>query len=255
MHEIARLRVLNSYVDAVTFQSSLDAAVALAKDRATTSYVVAINPEKIMIAQREPFIANFIERADLLLPDGIGVVVAAKWLCGKRLERTPGADLAEALIRVSGEQGLDVFLFGASEPVNSATEREMRNRYPNARIVGRRNGYLSANEYDALVEQINSSGANVLLVALGSPKQEEWIATYGERLNVGLCMGVGGAFDTYAGAVKRAPRVWQNARLEWLYRLLCQPRRLWRQRRIFLFAARVLLAKISRAFSRPAKPE
>ena len=249
MRDVERIRVLNSSVDVLNFQTALDAACALAKDHTTTSYVVAVNPEKIMIARRDSFTAQFLERADLLIPDGIGVVVAAKWLRGKTLERVPGADLAEALLRVSGERGIKIFLFGASESVNAETERVMRSRYSDVRIVGRQNGYLPESEYDALVERVNASNADLLLVALGSPKQERWTATYGARLNVGLCMGVGGAFDAFAGAVKRAPLVWQKARLEWLYRLARQPKRFWRQRRVFLFAALVLINKFKLALT------
>ena len=244
MRDVERIRVLNSSVDVLSFQTALDAACALAKDHTTTSYIVAVNPEKVMIAQRDSFIAEFLERADLLIPDGIGVVVAAKWLLNRTLERVPGADLAEALFRVSGERELNLFLFGASENVNAETERVMRARYPDVRIVGRQNGYLPESDYDTLVARINASNADALLLALGSPKQERWTATYGARLDVGVCMGVGGAFDTFAGAVKRAPVVWQTMRLEWLYRLVRQPKRFWRQRRIFIFAARVLMKKL-----------
>lgn len=244
MDKIPRIKILGVSVDALTFDRALEQAVALAQDRSRVSRVVAVNPEKVMIARQDPRVADFIERSDLAIPDGIGVVMAARILYRLRFERVPGADLMQALCKVSGSRGLKIFIYGAEESVNARAVQKLKEIYPDVLIVGRQNGYLQESDFDALAERIAASEANVLFLALGSPKQENWIDAYADRLNVGLCLGVGGTLDTIAGKVKRAPISWQNARLEWFYRLINQPSRFWRQRRVFCFAFCVLFAKL-----------
>lgn len=234
--KIERTRVLGAPVDALTMKTAVERAVELAKDKAKLSYVVAINPEKTFALRQSAELAQFVEGADLALPDGIGVVFASRLLNGRKIERVPGADLAEALCARSGVEGLNLFFYGAKEESSAAAVEELRRRYPDIRVVGRRNGYVKMEEMDALTQEIADSGADVLLVALGSPRQERWIRDYAARTNVGLCLGVGGTLDTFAGTVKRAPILWQKMNLEWLYRLLKQPSRIWRCRRLFFYA-------------------
>ncbi len=250
MNGVQRVRILDSSVDALDFDQALDAALALAKDKTKTSYVVAVNPEKVMTVNREPFLSSFFENADLALPDGIGVVLAARILLGIKTSRVPGVELATAICRASGSQGLKIFLYGAKEEVNALAAEKLREEFPDIRIVGRQNGYLPEEEYDALVDRINESGADVLFLALGSPRQERWIDSYSERLNVGLCMGIGGSLDVIAGVVKRAPKLWRDIKLEWLYRLLSQPSRWRRQRVLPLFVCKVLWEYVARRFRR-----
>ncbi|MBP3530934.1 MAG: WecB/TagA/CpsF family glycosyltransferase [Thermoguttaceae bacterium] len=238
-NKIERTRVLGTPVDALTMKTAVERAVELAKDRTTLSYAVAINPEKTFALRENPELAQFAEAADLALPDGIGVVWASRLLNGRKIERVPGADLAEAVCARSGVEGLNLFFYGAKEESSAAAVEELRRRYPDIRVVGRRNGYVKAEEMDALTQEIADSDADVLIVALGSPRQERWIREYAARTNVGLCLGVGGTLDTFAGTVKRAPLLWQKMNLEWLYRLLKQPSRLWRCRRLLYYALEV----------------
>ncbi len=238
---IERTRVLGVPVDALTTSTALERAVELAKDRTTASYAVAINPEKTFAIRQNPELARFVENASLALPDGIGVAWASRLLNGRKIERVPGADLAEAVCARSGAEGLNLFFFGAKEEASVAAVAELRRRYPDIRVVGRRNGYVKTEEMDALTQEIADSNADVLLVALGSPRQERWIAEHAARTKVGLCLGVGGTLDTFAGTVKRAPLSWQKMNLEWLYRLLKQPSRIWRCRLLAYFAAEVFV--------------
>lgn len=238
-NKIERTRVLGAPVDALTMDSALARAVELAKDRTKLSYVVAINPEKTFALRQSAELAQFAENADLALPDGVGVVVASRLLNGRKIERVPGADLAEALCARSGVENLNLFFYGAKEEASAAAVEELRRRYPDIRVVGRRNGYVKTEEMEALVQEIADSDADVLIVALGSPRQERWICEYAERTKVGLCLGVGGTLDTFAGTVKRAPLAWQKMNLEWLYRLLKQPSRFWRCRRLLFYALEV----------------
>ena len=249
----ARVRVLGVPVDLLTFDDALERAAELAADRGTASCAVAVNPEKVMIARRAPDVCQFIADADLAFPDGIGVVLACRAFFKRKVERVAGADLMQALCRESGRRGLKIFVYGAREDVNARACGVVRERWPDALIVGRENGYLPEERHDELIARINASGANILFLALGSPKQEEWIARHRTDLRVGLCMGIGGTLDVLAGNVKRAPALWQKAGLEWLYRLLRQPSRFWRQRRIFLFAALTLAQLLTGQYKKESK--
>ena len=243
MENVERLRVLGAPVDAASFAQALDVVCRLAKDHSQTNFVVAVNPEKVMAAHRDELVAKFLDDSALALPDGIGVVMASKIFYGKKLERVPGADLSQAICAESGRRGVKIFFYGAQEDVNAGAVEELRRRYPDVLIVGRRNGYVKPEEFDALTDEINASGADILFLALGSPKQEKWMNEYGAKLNVGVCMGIGGTLDTIVGKVKRAPKAWQKIHLEWFYRLARQPSRFWRQRNVFIFAFKVLCAK------------
>ena len=237
--KIERTRVLGAPVDALTMKSALERAVELAKDKTKLSYVVAINPEKTFALRQSAELAQFVEGADLALPDGIGVVWASRLLNGRKIERVPGADLAEAVCARSGAEGLNLFFYGAKEESSAAAVEELRRRYPDIRVAGRRNGYVKAEEMEALTREIAAANADVLIVALGSPRQERWIREHAAKTGVGLCLGVGGTLDTFAGTVKRAPLAWQKMNLEWFYRLVKQPSRLWRCRRLLYYALEV----------------
>ena len=249
-----RRDVLGVAFDAVSFEEALKRAIEFAQDASKTNVIVAVNPEKVMAARRSAELANFIRNSALAVPDGIGIVAAAKLLYRLNIERVPGADLALAFCKAASANNLKIFLFGAQEEVNRRAAAKLKEIDPNIQIVGRQNGYINEEQYDSLVERINESRANAVLIALGSPKQERWIAEYGSRLNAGLCMGVGGAFDALVGKVKRAPLAWQNAGLEWFYRLLRQPSRFRRQRRIFQFAFLVVCLTVKeRYFTRVSR--
>jgi N-acetylglucosaminyldiphosphoundecaprenol N-acetyl-beta-D-mannosaminyltransferase len=190
----------------------------------------------------------------LLLPDGIGVVTASRLLRLGRMERVPGCEFALALCERAARRGHGIFLFGGSPDVNVGAERALRRRYPGIRIVGRRHGYVSEAEMPGVIQQINASGAEILFVALGSPKQELWIDAHAPQLRVKICQGVGGTFDVMAGRVRRAPRMFRAANLEWFYRLMSQPTRLVRQTALPRFAAQVLLTAGASFVGRPARP-
>ena len=138
-----------------------------------------------------------------------------------------------------------VFIYGATEDVNKKAVDELKNRYPDLKIVGRANGYVKESEMPDLIDRINASKAEILFLALGSPKQEKWYATHKNRLHhVRVVQGVGGTLDTIAGTVKRAPEIWCKLQLEWLYRLIMEPKRIKRQKVLPIFAAMVLIAKL-----------
>jgi N-acetylglucosaminyldiphosphoundecaprenol N-acetyl-beta-D-mannosaminyltransferase len=203
----------------------------------TAQSIFAVNPEKVMAARANPGLLDVLGRAGLLLPDGIGVVAAARLLGLGRMERVPGCEFMLALCDLAARRGHGIFLFGGSPDTNVEAEHVLRGRFPGLRVVGRQHGYVSGAEMPELIERINASGADLLFVALGSPKQEGWIDTHRSRLRVKVCQGVGGTFDVISGRVRRAPRLFRAAHLEWFYRLAAQPTRLARQRALPRFGS------------------
>jgi N-acetylglucosaminyldiphosphoundecaprenol N-acetyl-beta-D-mannosaminyltransferase len=203
-----------------------------------------VNPEKTFAVKRDHALEQFFEQAGLLIPDGIGVVLAARLLHGVRLSRLAGADLMERLCQHAAGSGYRLFVYGAAEEVNRAAVAELERRYPALQIVGRSHGYIPDDQTEGLVDQINASGADILFVGLGSPRQEHWMRQYGPRVACKVCLGVGGSLDTVVGKVKRAPRLFRRLGLEWLYRLGRQPSRVRRQMVLPLFVGLVLRDKL-----------
>lgn len=202
--------------------------------------VFAMNPEKVIFANRNKVIKDILLSAGLLIPDGIGVVLAARLQGVKTVERVPGCELAVELCQLAEKNNYGIFLLGAKEETNLLASEKLLNKYPGLTISGRRNGYFDSEEDDEIVKAINESGAHIVLVALGSPKQEKWIEKHQANINANILQGVGGTLDVIAGNVKRAPAFWRATNLEWLYRLLAQPQRIFRQSALPAFVWQVL---------------
>lgn len=205
--------------------------------------IIAVNPEKIMRAQTDPSLMSFLNASGLLIPDGIGAVVAARILKGAKLSRVPGAELMPAICQQSLEKGYRLFLLGANPDINQKTVSVLKETYPGINIVGHHHGYFTQEEESNIVDMINDSGADVLFVALGSPRQELWMESNLQNLHIKVCQGVGGTFDVISGNIKRAPYFFRMLNLEWFYRLVSQPKRLLRQTALPKFAYKVLKEK------------
>ena len=188
---------------------------------------VVVNVDKLVKASRDPGLQRIINDCALVNADGMPVVWAAR-LLGKPLkERVAGIDLFEALMRRAGERGWRVFLLGAREEVVRAVAELYTRRDPVLVLAGYRNGYWSGDEEEAAVaEQVRASRADLLFVAISSPKKEQFLGKYQAHMRVPFAMGVGGSFDVVIGKVKRAPRWMQKSGLEWFYRFLQEPRRM-----------------------------
>lgn len=233
--KIRRFRVLGAPVNVVSMGQAIDYVERCVRNSDKPNVIVAINPEKVYALRESTVLAESVEAAGLLIPDGIGVVCALR-MRGIAASRLAGADLMHAICRRAAEVGYRVYLFGGAEAVNARTRERLASLYPGIRIVGSHHGFISIDNAQWLIDDINASGAEILFVALGSPKQEEWVGRYsGALTTVRVIQGVGGTFDTIAGSVKRAPVLWQRLNLEWLYRLLKQPSRFGRQRRLVRF--------------------
>jgi len=236
----ARIEILDVPVDAVDMTGALDFLCDHIATGTGCATVFAVNPEKVMRARKDPGLRRLLASATLLIPDGIGVVLAARWLGLGRFARVPGSELMPNLCERAAARGYGVFLFGARPEVNEAAAAALVERYPGLVVAGRQDGYVEDAAMPALVERINASGAAILFVALGSPRQEAWMHAHAPALKVKVAQGVGGTFDVIAGRVNRAPPLFLSLNLEWLYRLLREPRRIWRQRVLLIFAACVL---------------
>ena len=204
---------------------------------------VAINPEKIYQARRDPRLNRVLASAHIRICDGAGISLAAMVLYGRRLPRCTGIDLFLSLVRRSAQEGWRVFLLGSSPEVNHAACSALVDQFPGLKIVGRQHGYFK--DSAAVVESINDSRADLLFVGMGSPRQELWIGEQMPNLNPPFCMGVGGSFDIVSGAAKRAPALFRKTGTEWLYRLLVQPSRFRRQVDLPLFALEIFRRAIS----------
>lgn len=240
-----RIEILGVPTDCVDMTRAL-ARVEMMIEGSRAEAVIAVNPEKVINARSDPFLLNHLRGAGLLIPDGIGIVFAARLLRLGSMRRVPGSELMPAICERAAQRGHRIFLFGGSAEVNRRAGEVLRARYPALRIVGQQHGYLQEEEMPALIDRINRSDADILFVALGSPKQELWMARYLPQLSVKVCQGVGGTLDVLAGRVKRAPVVFRKMHLEWFYRLVSQPTRLVRQTALPKFAWMILREKLAR---------
>lgn len=182
------------------------------------TFCVALNPEKVYKALYDPVMKKVLGNADIGICDGIGICLAAWIMYGKSIRRCTGADLFMGMIDRAAGSGWQVFLLGASPDSNEQTYHKLQALDPGLRIVGRQHGYFD--DDDEVVKQINDSKAELVFVAMGSPKQELWISKNHSRINAPLCMGVGGAFDVISGKAKRAPWIFRRTGTEFLYRLM-----------------------------------
>ena len=205
--------------------------------------IVTANAEMIMAATKDASLLHILNGADLVVPDGAGAVWAARHLGYPMPERVAGYDLVQALLARFPETGRRVFFFGSAPGVAEAAKEKAEAMYPGLMVVGTHSGYFGDDEEPEIIEKIRASQADLLLVALGVPRQEKWLAAHLARLDVGAAIGVGGTLDVMAGKVKRAPRWMQRARLEWLFRGLCQPRRIIRLAALPRFVRRVYRSK------------
>ncbi|PUB14244.1 WecB/TagA/CpsF family glycosyltransferase [Yoonia sediminilitoris] len=170
--------------------------------------------------------ADAVRRADMLLPDGIGVSLAGHMTGDKLTENLNGTDLTPALLATAADQGKSVYLFGGKPGTADAAAAKLQTMIRHLRIAGTCDGFEGARDNDAVIADINRSGADIVIVALGVPMQELWIDRHADQLNAQLCLGVGAALDFLAGNVMRAPKLVRRAKLEWIWRLAMEPKRM-----------------------------
>lgn len=236
-----RVDVLGVAFDDVTMDEAVGLGMELL-DTPGADTVVTPNPEIVMACRKDPELLDTVNSASLVLPDGIGIIYGARILKTPLKSKVPGADWAEGMFARMARAGRSVYFLGAKPGVAEAAAENMAKKYPGLRIAGAHDGYFG--DDGPVVELINSTSPDLLLVCLGAPKQEKWMRDNRDRLNVRLMAGLGGSLDVYAGVVQRAPDRWRKLDLEWLYRLIKQPSRLGRMLKLPWFLAIVVWKRV-----------
>lgn len=246
-NKIERTKILDCCLDVVTMEDALQVISNAVLSREPIQ-VITLNAEMIYRAQQEPGLKQVFERAGLVTPDGVGVLWALRRTGYQVSRRVTGIGLTIRVLEKAAQEGWKIYLLGAKPGVADAVANLWQARYPELKIAGVHHGYFSVKEETEVIQRVKEAHPDLLLVALGAPRQEYWIARYLTELDVPVCMGVGGTFDVLSGQIKRAPRGWRRLGLEWLYRLIREPSRIKRQIALPRFACLVLReAKSSKA--------
>jgi len=234
-------RVLGLPLDRVTPGQALAWVMAAARRSAAgrTLSAVSFNPEIVMRAQKDPRVAEAVMEADLRFPDGVGAVWAAGQQGIRDLERVPGIELAEKVVEGAAAESLPVYFLGAALGVAEAAAERLKERLPGLVVAGTHHGYFAPEEDAEVAEEVRASGAAILLVAMGAPRQETFVFQQAARLGAGVALGVGGSFDVWSGRTRRAPGWARDMKVEWLWRLARDPKRWRRQAQLPRFAYRV----------------
>lgn len=238
-----RMKILGVSVDPMTMQEAIDFITGRTLEGQET-FVVTANAEIIMMCQENSSYNEIVSNAaDLVLPDGAGAVWAGRHKGYTVPERVAGYDLFRNLLDDGRKHGMKSYFFGGSPGIAAAAKEKVEELYPGCEVVGTHNGYFTEKDVPGIIEEINASGADYLFIALGAPKQENWIMANKDKLRTKLFMGIGGSFDVLAGKMERAPRWMQERGLEWAFRLYKQPSRFMRMMALPKFVLKVILSK------------
>ncbi|MDR2940011.1 MAG: WecB/TagA/CpsF family glycosyltransferase [Clostridiales bacterium] len=206
--------------------------------------LITPNPEIVLEARKDPDLMRIIKSADLVVPDGIGVVIASKFNKVKIPERVAGYDLIQGLFNNIKDGGATVYLLGGGKGVAELAAKNMMRKYKGLNIIGVNDGYFDGRKEKLIIEEINRLKPDILLLGLGYPKQEKFADKYKSALPVKLTCCIGGSFDVMSGKTKRAPELFQKLNLEWFYRLITEPSRFFRMLRLPLFMFIVIKEKL-----------
>lgn len=239
-----RIDLLGCPFDPITERDAIELVFAWkeAKER-KTHHIVTVNVAILMMAKDDPKLAHAIEKADLVVVDGKPLVWTSRWLKAPVPEKVSGVDLMRSLLENGQERGLSVYLLGTTQERLDALERVIRARWPKVVIAGTRNGFFKPADWPEITSRIAAAKADLLLVGMPAPFKEIWCEEHREALATPAILGVGGAFDVLAGYVPRAPRLMQEAGLEWAWRLAMEPRKLWKRYLVTNSAFLALLGK------------
>lgn len=222
---MSRIDVLGVSFDDLTMDEAVEIALGFMQER-RACYACTPNPEIVMAAKGDAALRAALSGAELVLADGVGVTKAAAMLGTPLKSRVPGIDFASNVISRLAQRGGSVYLLGAKPLVAEAAAEKLTQTYPGIVIAGTNDGYFTDDA--PVIEKINAASPDFLMVCLGSPKQELWMSANAGRLSCGLMAGLGGSLDVLAGNVQRAPETWRRLGLEWLYRVIKEPKRLGR---------------------------
>ena len=234
-----KTHILDVPFDVVTMEDAIEKVRGFVQDEGQ-HIICTPNPEIVMQAQEDAALMNILKAADLVIPDGIGVVWASRYSEAKLPERVAGYDLTQRIFQEIENTDYTVYFFGGAPGVSLAAAKKMQEKYPHLKIVGGHNGYFDEKEEKKILYDIKKLSPSILLVGLGAPKQEKWIYDNIRLTTAKVAIGIGGSFDVMSGKTKRAPKIFCKLGLEWFYRLLKQPSRFMRMLRLPQFALIVL---------------
>jgi N-acetylglucosaminyldiphosphoundecaprenol N-acetyl-beta-D-mannosaminyltransferase len=246
-----RTRIIDVPVDMVNAGEAMGIFRELMKT-GECSLIVTPNSEIIVNASKDPELKNIIEQADLVIPDGIGLVYASKIMGVPLKERVTGIDFLNEILRYLEESGQSIYFLG-SKPgggdnpgIADMAVEKIKEKFKGLSVAGTHHGYFKEADEEGIVRAINESGADFLCVAMGSPRQEKFVSRWRDELTVKAAIGVGGSLDVWAGTLKRAPEFYRNHGLEWLYRLIQEPSRYKRMTALPLFMIKVVFSRMLR---------
>jgi N-acetylglucosaminyldiphosphoundecaprenol N-acetyl-beta-D-mannosaminyltransferase len=228
MEVIKRYQILNTYVNSISMEETLSVVEDIIQKRIPIQHVV-INASKVNLMEQDKELCKIVNACPLINADGASILWAAKKFGIPVKERVTGIDLFINLVELAAEKGYRIYLFGAKEEVVIKVKNILEDKYKGIQIVGYRNGYFTEEDEPKIVKDMSDSGADMMFVAFSSPKKEYWINKYLNQLNIPFVMGVGGSFDVIAGITDRAPKWMQDYGLEWFYRFIQEPRRMWKR--------------------------
>ena len=232
-----RIDVLGVGFDNMTMDQAVAEGMRLINTEGA-HYVVTPNPEIVETCREDEEAMAVVRDADMVIADGIGIIYGAKILGTPLKQKLPGIEFAQNLMVRMAQEGKTLFLLGAKPGVAEEAGRKLQEKYPGLKIVGTHDGYFKEDE--PVVEAIRQSGADVVFVCLGAPKQEKWMKKNGEATGAHLLLGLGGCLDVFSGTVQRAPEIYQKLGLEWFHRLMKNPSRIGRMMKIPLFLVHVV---------------
>lgn len=243
-----KVDILGIKIDNLTEKEALERLIQFIKEK-KFHLIFTINSENATKVLENKKFFEVIKNADLIIPDGIGIIFASKILKTPLKERIPGIDISYKLMEIANNEGYKIVLIGGKEGISEKAKENLKKVFNNLNIVKTYNGYFNEEDEEKIVSEIEKINPDILLVGMGSEKQELWIWKHKERFkNIGVCIGVGGTLDIWAGEKRRAPKFIQRLGLEWLYRVLIEPKRIFRIFKIFRFIYKLFIERWKKSF-------
>ena len=226
--------------DNYTISETVEMATSFEK---TPFVIVTPNPEIVQIAKKDKELCDVLNGANVVTPDGIGIVYASKILKGNIKERAAGFDICCGILNKLAQKNGTVYLFGGKPGVAEQAKQKVEEKYDGISVCGIADGYFDEEKEKKIIEDISNKAPDLLLVCLGAPKQEKWIAAHKDELNAKILIGAGGSIDVLSGNTKRAPKIFIKLGLEWFYRLLCEPKRIGRMMQLPKFLLEIIFKR------------
>lgn len=223
-----KINIFDISIDSLTLEETVEEIIYRIKKGEVIEHV-AVNSNKIVLCEKKPELKKIVQKADIVIADGFSMVKACKWIKKESIERVTGIDTMQSLLQRAETEGLGVYFLGAKQNVLDDMIVNLKIKYPKLKILGAQNGYFDRDKEEQVVAQINKYQPELLFVGITSPYKEEFINRHKGELQANLLMGVGGSFDVLSGHVKRAPKWMQQIGLEWFFRFLQEPTRLFKR--------------------------